>query len=483
MGFLDTLVGKYKDMRTHSANKQKFKEALLVAVQDGKITDEEMESLNKAKAEYGLTDDDLKPIRAGMYLIAFNAAKSDSRITADEEHELKRIQTFLGITDAEIAHTQKDFLRLRLLDEIQRGNLPERSVSNVIIQKGETVYWAEYGTLLEERVTGTRYVGGSQGMSFRVMKGVSYRVGASRGHAVSETGIVPISTGTLILTSKRVIFQGDRKSFSLKLDAILDMQFYKDGIKLAENNKKPKVIKYADPSNGEIVGMILQHAINHYGEDSHGPSNPRKAALPIIDANDEQTMDANTLLKEATEKKARDDMTGAVESLRQAYKAIARTDIIYGAETFLRLPLYLQAAGRIEEAWQVFQKLLKEGYPNQLHDDGIQPMDKSIIYDKMRVFLEREKRHNEAVKYAVLSHLSWGLGLMRQGRQNEFIKHFASETLDEKFRKMLRKVKKESLYPSLVDLLEKHRETIPDLDYENASKDLDMLLGITEQHP
>ena len=71
--------------------------------------------------------------------------------------------------------------------------------------------------MAEEKVISRKYQGGSQGMSFRVMKGVSYRVGGHRGHITSETGVVAVSDGELILTNNRVIFRGDKKSFTSKI--------------------------------------------------------------------------------------------------------------------------------------------------------------------------------------------------------------------------------------------------------------------------
>jgi hypothetical protein len=121
--------------------------------------------------------------------------------------------------------------------------------------------------LAEEKVLRRRFEGGYQGVSFRVMKGVSYRVGGFRGHSVSETGIVATSNGNLIITSKRVIFQGDKKSFAVKLDKILDMQIFTNGFQFSENNRsKPRLIIFAQEGNHNIIGTILSYAINHYGD-------------------------------------------------------------------------------------------------------------------------------------------------------------------------------------------------------------------------
>lgn len=268
MGIFQTIVDKYKDAKQKSLNKKEFRLALLQAASDGKLTKEEIDELDKKKSELGLTDEDTKGMRAEIFAAAFSATKADAQVTKDEEQELLSIQKYLGLADDEIQHNKKELARLRLLNEIQQGNMPTMPpVTNLITQKGEKVYWVEPSTLAEEKVLRRRYEGGSQGMSFRIMKGVSYRVGGHRGHLVSETGVVAVSTGELIITSQRVIFRGDKKSFATKLDKILDVQLFTNGFQFSENNKsKPRLIKFAQEGNHDIIGAVLSYAINHYGE-------------------------------------------------------------------------------------------------------------------------------------------------------------------------------------------------------------------------
>lgn len=236
------------------------------AVNDGKLTKKEIDELDKKKTEFGLTDEDVKKVRAEIFAVAFSVVKDDKQVTEDEEKELKEIQKYLGLADDEIQITKKELARLRLLNEIQKGNLPTFPVPNLVIQKHETVYWSEPAILAEEKVIRRRYEGGSQGVSFRLMKGVSYRVGGHRGHIVSETGVVSVSDGELVVTSKRIIFRGDGKTFAIKLDKILDIQIFTNGLQFSENNKpKPRMIKFKQEGNHDIVGAVLSYAINHYG--------------------------------------------------------------------------------------------------------------------------------------------------------------------------------------------------------------------------
>lgn len=267
MGIFKTLIDKYKAAKQKSLNKEEFREILLRAVDDGKLTKEEIDDLDEKKTEFGLTDEDVKDLRVEIFAAAFSVAKADEQVTENEEEELEEIQKYLGLADDEIQKSKIELARLRLLNEIQKGNLPTVPVTDLVMQKDEKAYWAEPSILVEEKVISHRYEGGSHGVSLRIMKGVSYRVGGCHGHIVSETGLVSVSDGNLVITNKRVIFRGDRKAFAIKLDRILDMQIFIDSLQLAENNKsKPRMIKFKQEENHDIVGAVLSYAINHYGD-------------------------------------------------------------------------------------------------------------------------------------------------------------------------------------------------------------------------
>jgi len=268
MGLFQVLVDKYKVAKKKSLNKKVFIQALMEAVGDGKLSNNEIDELEKRKIELELSEDDIRSVKTEAYLAAFNAAKKDSQVTSEEEKELSKIQEYLGLEDGEIDHSKKELSRLRLLNEIQQGNMPiVFSIAHLVIQKGEKVHWVEPAILAEEKVVSRRYEGGSQGVSLRIMKGVSYRVGSHRGHLVSEVGVVAVSEGELVLTNNRLVFRGDKKSLSVKLGNILDIQLCASGLQFSELNKsKPKLVKFKEKGNCDIIGAILSYTINHFSE-------------------------------------------------------------------------------------------------------------------------------------------------------------------------------------------------------------------------
>jgi hypothetical protein len=168
------------------------------------------------------------------------------------------------------------------------------------------------------------------------------------------------------------------------------------------------------------------------------------------------------LLKNATAKKSSGDIDGAIVSLKKAYDGIKDTDICYPVETFLRLPLYLQAAKRNDEAWREFNNLIAFGFPNQMNDPEIKPFEESTIYDKMRLFLQREGKNELAILFGIYSYLKAAIALHRQKRNSELANH--KEEVEENLKTLLKKAKREHLIKQYSDIVKKELKQIDQID-------------------
>lgn len=190
----------------------------------------------------------------------------------------------------------------------------------------------------------------------------------------------------------------------------------------------------------------------------------------------DQGKDASELLRKATEYKDKGKINDAINTLRKAYKEIAKTNIDYPIETFLRLPLYLQTAGQTKEAWEEFNKLLKNGYPNQNKCKEIVPMVESTIYDKMRLFLQRQKEYDKAISYGIYSILSHALGLYNQKRIEELKSYTDNEFITDKIATLLKKAKKLDLLENVVKITRMELNKLPNISFEYFSEKVEALL-------
>jgi hypothetical protein len=209
---------------------------------------------------------DLRQFRRDALSAALGTIKRNQRLSPQEDALLKLLASRFAIPTS--AFERADLYRYRVLWGIDHDQLPELTISGLVLRKGETAYWSEPGAILEERVVRREYVGGSSGASFRVAKGVWVRSGSYRGHVESEKGIVPISNGALILTNHRVIFHGDNKSIDAKWDHVVDVDYLWDGVRLSiSGHSKPTLIRFNNRRNAEIVRKLISYIVAHVPDD------------------------------------------------------------------------------------------------------------------------------------------------------------------------------------------------------------------------
>jgi hypothetical protein len=151
--------------------------------------------------------------------------------------------------------------------------------------------------------------------------------------------------------------------------------------------------------------------------------------------------------------------------------------MFYGADTFLRLPLYLQEAGRGVEAWAEFERLLTAGLPKQLPDADLVPMYQSEIYGKMRLFLQREGKSDQAVVYGMLSSLAWAKGLSMQKRTQEYRDATTPDAMASALRPLLKKAGLSAHAAKFEDVMQDEARAGARIDLESAARRANALLG------
>jgi hypothetical protein len=126
------------------------------------------------------------------------------------------------------------------VNQLDQGNINLNPVPNppIILKKGEEACVVFSGiTLMEPRaVRQTR--GGYAGPTIRVAKGVSFRMGSVAARSESHEKLRNIDQGTLVLTNKRLIFIGAKRTTNIDLKKIIAIEAYKDGIASQRENKQ-----------------------------------------------------------------------------------------------------------------------------------------------------------------------------------------------------------------------------------------------------
>jgi len=197
------------------------------------------------------------------------------------------------------------------------------------------------------------------------------------------------------------------------------------------------------------------------------------------------------LLKDATVKKNQGDIDQAIQALREAIALMdqekAQSRIEYSIEHYLRLPLYLQEAGRPRDAWVEFNNLLIS-HP--------EPGNLAMTYDKMRLFLQREGSNDRAITFGIFSivcraihyYQIWQEAIKIDGNSenrvtrsyNEhspfpfskafFEGYISKKNIELRLSPLLKKAKKTHLMEKLQDIILDEMKKIPAVDFNEINK-------------
>lgn len=190
--------------------------------------------------------------------------------------------------------------------------------------------------------------------------------------------------------------------------------------------------------------------------------------------NTDQFRKYNDLMKESTALKKDGKINEAVEKIKEAYKEAQEKGLTLTVNDYLKLPPYLQKAGKNDEAWAWFNDLIRSSAND--------PMSLSQIYGKMGLFREREKNPKDAIKYYVLSSMYWCLGLHEQvtqlgwtDRKPELMR--CKQNISDGYGKILKKAGCEHLEDGLKKIISEHMKVFPNIRMPDVVRDINKLVS------
>lgn len=223
--------------------------------------------VNEFACQYDLDMFSVKPILLSAWDAAVADALSDELLTTEEESRLVDLAEFFGASKEELS--QRDscirLTKAAVIRDLCEGKIPERVKVQgdlpVSLQNDEKIIWLFQDVEYYESRTRTHYVGGSHGISVRVMKGMYYRVGAFRGEPVQTTANVHVDTGMLVVTNKHLTFVGSNKSIRIKHEKIVSYTPYSDGVAVCRDaaTAKPQIFITGD---GWFTYNVMRNAGN-----------------------------------------------------------------------------------------------------------------------------------------------------------------------------------------------------------------------------
>lgn len=190
-----------------------------------------------------------------------------------EAREAAEAEKERAVAEQHLAELATDATRAYEAWEHAKLDDPVAHVDGVQLKKGEVVYLVLNGVgLVEPRRGPTQWVGGSQGVSFKLVKGVRYRVGATRGHVVQgEERPVVIDTGTGVVTNQRMVFIGAQRSTEWAYSKLLGFSLEQDGAAVFNVSNRQKASGFAyQPQFDHIVDAVVSAATAAFqGPEEH----------------------------------------------------------------------------------------------------------------------------------------------------------------------------------------------------------------------
>lgn len=122
-----------------------------------------------------------------------------------------------------------ELVRFKLL--VKQGYIPQISAPReVLLKRGEYAVISTNNVIYCQERTKTEYRSG--GASFRIAKGITIHGGKTK--PVKQEYFANLDVGMLVLTNKRLVFFGDRKSVTIPISKICALERYRNAIDISK---------------------------------------------------------------------------------------------------------------------------------------------------------------------------------------------------------------------------------------------------------
>ncbi len=227
-----------------------YRKSFSEAVSDGRLSSNELAFLEKLEQDLKLPKKLAEKISAEVRTNYFSnyvaTATADMRLSPDEEDEMEAIAKSLDINVKVENKTQMQLLQLKKYWALENLDIPSVQ-NNLALQKGEKCYMNIRNVSWNELRTVRRNIGYSGlSTSFRVAKGVYLTSGSYTARTITSDQMTQLDTGSVYLTNKRLIFSGNRRNITVRLDKVLYITPYKDGVEIEKDSGKTPFLKFTE---------------------------------------------------------------------------------------------------------------------------------------------------------------------------------------------------------------------------------------------
>lgn len=193
---------------------------------------------------------------------AVDHALEDERLSPEEDAEISAIATSLGAELQFDERTRQALDRFRLYWMIENGEVPSVPV-DIKLQRSEQAYFVVGVNWYELRRVTKSYRYGGPTARIRIAKGIYWRMGQIGVQPISEDILTLIDSGYIYLTNKRLIFAGQKKNTTIRLQRILGYTPFKNGVEIQKDAGKSPFLEFSQ--DVDLFVLLLERAIRDLG--------------------------------------------------------------------------------------------------------------------------------------------------------------------------------------------------------------------------
>jgi hypothetical protein len=222
---------------------------------DGKLPDDERARLERLRRGLRIHErfalEALQNSGSRLLDAKWVAAMDDRRLSDDEVKALEAMAASFGLRASFGAGRDRNVDRFRWMWLIENGTFPDIECK-LSLHPGEICHWSTPAALIEKitETTGFRY----DTFDTTLLKGMGYRSGTIDIRPITQTTVKELDTGTLYVTSKRVIFEGRHGNRGEVWNAITGITPYSDAVQLEREDGKTIVFRVDD---GEYAAVLM----------------------------------------------------------------------------------------------------------------------------------------------------------------------------------------------------------------------------------
>ncbi|MBB6098624.1 type II secretory pathway component PulJ [Deinobacterium chartae] len=264
----NALLEALRGLRRRTGKLGQLRKSLLEAVQDGELSEAELERIDELRRRLGLSRKDLEDLGDETFQALSAEVIRDERLSPEEQASLNRVLRSLHVSPEAQERSEGELLACRLRYDLEQGNFPVCPITHLVAREGEQVLWSESAQLLE---AGPDALPIDPVARFRA--GETYHVGSLRKLSAPRLeGRVVIGDGQFAVTDQRVVFLSVVRAFELALSRIEGVRVFVGGLQLEVTGKsRPVTLRLEKPEHTEAVAAGLSFAL----------AQPPVAARPI----------------------------------------------------------------------------------------------------------------------------------------------------------------------------------------------------------